>query len=186
MIDKSEVFSILAVPIMNVSNNQCALFIPGYQRPYVWQTERVLDLLDDLWQASGTVTEQTANRGYFLGSIVLAPHLPKKVSLGRFVQYDLVDGQQRLTTLSIIAAALHSVTAEYDDQAENDEISEKFAMGRKELENALQCEYGVKKVVTHLIMRPDDRAAQVGRQETFLRPTSLLIHNFIGVVERVG
>lgn len=70
--------------------------IPDYQRPYSWQVEHAEELFDDLW----TFREQEdKNEEYFLGSIVL-------VKDSNSNQVDVVDGQQRLTTLTILLAAI--------------------------------------------------------------------------------
>lgn len=64
------------------------LVIPEYQRPYRWTTKSTSILLSDIYEAFKTnITE------YRIGSVVLHSHDGK---------YDVVDGQQRLTTLSII------------------------------------------------------------------------------------
>lgn len=72
--------------------------IPFYQRPYAWTTDEVGELLDDLLFAM--------NRGrdvpYFLGSIVLIK--------GDGADSKVIDGQQRLTTLTILLCALRDLT----------------------------------------------------------------------------
>ncbi|MBQ0747105.1 MAG: DUF262 domain-containing protein [Marinobacter sp.] len=70
--------------------------IPDYQRPYSWQVEHAEELFDDLW----TFREQEdKSEEYFLGSIVL-------IKDDSSSQADVVDGQQRLTTLTILLAAI--------------------------------------------------------------------------------
>jgi len=64
--------------------------IPEYQRPYVWEEEEVEELLDDLWYAYSNKSDSE----YFLGSLVL--HKRNKR------EYDVLDGQQRLTTLFLM------------------------------------------------------------------------------------
>lgn len=63
--------------------------VPDYQRPYVWGVDQVNDLLDDVsqWQILRPDSE------YFFGSIVL-----QRRNDNGYVEYDLLDGQQRLTT----------------------------------------------------------------------------------------
>jgi uncharacterized protein with ParB-like and HNH nuclease domain len=86
--------SILDLPCRKVDNSNVLLLIPGYQRPYVWHEDRIRDILDDLWRAA-----DADNVDYFLGSIVLS-----RIGLNRNVyELEVVDGQQRLTTVSIIA-----------------------------------------------------------------------------------
>jgi hypothetical protein len=75
--------------------------IPLYQRPYAWTTEEAGELMDDLVAAMGE-PEESDPSPYFLGSIVLIK--------GAAPDSDVVDGQQRLTTLTLIIAALrHSI-----------------------------------------------------------------------------
>lgn len=72
--------------------------IPEYQRPYAWGVEESLQLLSDL---SGAL-ERDTEEPYFLGSIVLvkAPGDPRS---------EVIDGQQRLTTLTILLALLRDL-----------------------------------------------------------------------------
>ena len=66
--------------------------IPEYQRPYVWKKEH--------WEA--LFTDITDNEfGYFIGAIICVCKENNR--------FDVVDGQQRLTTLSIFLAAIYSV-----------------------------------------------------------------------------
>lgn len=71
--------------------------IPAYQRPYRWGTEQALQLLDDLEDVLGRASDDQ----YFLGSLVLVDNGPPK--------FDVIDGQQRLTTLSILFALLRDL-----------------------------------------------------------------------------
>jgi uncharacterized protein with ParB-like and HNH nuclease domain len=67
--------------------------VPAYQRDYVWQDEHIEQLLEDVKRA---IDEQRDN--YFLGTIVV----------NRSVQnnyFDLIDGQQRLTTITLVFCA---------------------------------------------------------------------------------
>ena len=71
--------------------------IPSYQRPYAWTTEEAGILFDDLYDFFKEENDDT----YFLGSIVLIkeeenPHA------------DVIDGQQRLTTLTILFSIITS------------------------------------------------------------------------------
>jgi len=69
--------------------------VPDYQRPYIWGTDQVTDLLDDVTQWMNFRPESE----YFLGSIVLQERDDNGI-----VEYDLLDGQQRLTTCLMIQA----------------------------------------------------------------------------------
>lgn len=72
-----------------------ALFvIPIYQRPYVWGEEQIGILLDDLWRA------YREGRGlFYLGSALV------RRSGQACVRYELIDGQQRFTTLWLLSLA---------------------------------------------------------------------------------
>ena len=73
--------------------------IPEYQRPYVWGKDQINDLLDDI-----SFAQQNDNDAeYFLGSIVFQ-------SDDESIGVDLLDGQQRLTTLFLITAVIRDLT----------------------------------------------------------------------------
>lgn len=73
--------------------------IPDYQRPYAWTTEQTGELFDDLFAAMQDARVSGASSQYFLGSIVL-------IKTDRDPKSFVVDGQQRLTTLTILLAVL--------------------------------------------------------------------------------
>ena len=77
--------------------------IPEYQRPYVWGKDQINDLLDDI-----SFAQQNDNESeYFLGSIVFQT---KTNNNGKYQEDDLLDGQQRLTTLFLITAVIRDLT----------------------------------------------------------------------------
>jgi uncharacterized protein with ParB-like and HNH nuclease domain len=77
--------------------------IPEYQRPYVWGKDEVIDLLDDISYAA----INTPNNDYFLGSFV---YQHKKAGGGqKFVENDLLDGQQRITTIFLLFAVIRDI-----------------------------------------------------------------------------
>lgn len=79
--------------------------VPTYQRPYVWEDDQVSELLDDVSQA----LENSPQSDYFLGSMVLQ-RKQSEVDKVKFEEYDLLDGQQRLTTLLLILAVLRDIS----------------------------------------------------------------------------
>lgn len=79
--------------------------VPSFQRPYVWETEHASQLLDDFHSAM-----QTPDTPYFLGSLVLVSKDPN----GRELQ--VIDGQQRLTTLTILLSVLRHLEEDPDIQ----------------------------------------------------------------------
>jgi uncharacterized protein with ParB-like and HNH nuclease domain len=88
--------------ISQIFSNEYAFSIPGYQRPYAWSRDHVTDLLNDLTGfmrgRSDPVPEMPP---YFLGSIVL-------IKADTAADADVVDGQQRLTTLTLLLSALRA------------------------------------------------------------------------------
>lgn len=79
--------------------------VPDYQRPYAWTTEQAEELFDDLISAMKESRASGASSQYFLGSIVIIKEDKKPESR-------VVDGQQRLTTLTILLAALRHIWQE--------------------------------------------------------------------------
>ena len=76
-------------------------YIPTYQRGYRWDTQQVTDLLEDVYEFKGKANTQN---GEFY---CLQPIVVKKREDGR---YDVIDGQQRLTTIMIIQKYLEKRT----------------------------------------------------------------------------
>lgn len=93
-------------PIQKVFCDDFVLRVPHYQRPYAWKAENAQELLSDLLAFMGdgsTKVDELAP--YFLGSIVLVKDDAKPDA-------DVIDGQQRLTTLTILLAALRASTGD--------------------------------------------------------------------------
>lgn len=78
--------------------------VPPFQRSYAWEDEETEILIKDLLDAF------RHNTTYFLGAIVVIRPRNRGPS-------DVVDGQQRLTTLTIILAVLRDLSASTDEQA---------------------------------------------------------------------
>ncbi|MFI2781556.1 DUF262 domain-containing protein [Streptomyces sp. ALB3] len=91
------------LPLHKVFCSDYDFRIPDYQRPYAWQAEQAQQLLADL--------EEALLRGdgepYFLGSLVL-------VKDSRAAEADVIDGQQRLTTLTILLAVMRDLAQQPD------------------------------------------------------------------------
>lgn len=83
-------------PLSRVFMSDYRFTIPSFQRAYTWQTENILQLVCDLQDASAS-----ANTPYFLGSLILVRNGDCK--------YQVIDGQQRLISLSIIIAVLREL-----------------------------------------------------------------------------
>ena len=79
------------------------LLVPLFQRPYVWKEE---NNWEPLWDSVRTVADRRAAgdtiRPHFLGAIVLEQ---LKTETGEVDARQVIDGQQRLTTLQVMLAA---------------------------------------------------------------------------------
>lgn len=73
--------------------------IPRFQRPFAWDNENIDDFLEDVVQRGG--------EDYFIGSMVVYEH--DKTT------YAVVDGQQRLTTITLMMCALRDLFDELGD-----------------------------------------------------------------------
>lgn len=93
--------------LLKVFSSDFDFRIPEYQRPYSWRPEHALQLLDDL----GEALDQSEDEPYFLGSVVL-------VKRPESADSDVIDGQQRLTTLTILLSVLRDLSSEDEVRAE--------------------------------------------------------------------
>lgn len=87
--------------IMDVFNEWYT--IPVYQRPFVWGKDEIIDLLDDISYSA----VNSPNNEYFLGSYVYQ-HKPANQNQ-QFVENDLLDGQQRITTIFLLFAVVRDL-----------------------------------------------------------------------------
>ena len=89
--------------------------VPSYQRPYSWTTEEAGQLLEDILGAAGLAGPEAAEPDYFLGAILLLDgaggDLPKPRDREPRL-FEIVDGQQRLVTLAVMAAVLRDLGTE--------------------------------------------------------------------------
>ncbi len=115
--------------------------IDYYQREYRWQTKQIRELLEDLsgrfledYQKGHARRRVMEYEHYFLGSIIIT----RKDSANY-----IVDGQQRLTSLSLLLVFLRNLQQGRDDQVNVDELiySEKFGAKSFNLcvEDRIQC-----------------------------------------------
>lgn len=91
-------------PLKQIFSKEFDYYIPAYQRPYAWSTEEVGALFNDLYDFFG----EEENDNFFLGSIVLMKKGENKAEV------DVIDGQQRLTTLTILLAVIATCLSDSD------------------------------------------------------------------------
>ncbi len=82
--------------------------IPNYQRGYRWEGKHVEALLDDFYSFSVQMNETPNKTGKFYCIQPLAVVKNKKLSTENEIVYDVIDGQQRLTTLFLLLSYLQS------------------------------------------------------------------------------
>ncbi len=86
--------------VKDIFSNDFYFKIPSYQRPYAWTIEETATLLDDFLEMIGDDAENmTQIYPYFLGTILLIQSNDTR-------EYQVVDGQQRLITLTILLSVL--------------------------------------------------------------------------------
>lgn len=88
------------IQLANIFQNNLTLIVPVYQRNYDWREEQCKQLFEDLKKTLQKNTE------HFMGAIVCQD---KKLG-GQFNEYVIVDGQQRISSLVILAKALYDST----------------------------------------------------------------------------
>lgn len=126
--------------VNEIFNNR-VFSIPNYQRDYAWESKNLDDLWEDLLEAESAKNDEM---GHFLGTIVVAKNPQNKAV------YDIIDGQQRATTLFMLRYTLNCKAGlqernfnHYHDENDNlrlqviDDNKEFFA---KILEQAQKCE----------------------------------------------
>lgn len=93
--------------------------IPRYQREYTWSTAQWESLFDDV---------EENDPGYFLGSIICINQSTDSLAVQRL---EVVDGQQRLTTLSLLFAALYNAMKTHESNLDEDQRGELLNLKRK-------------------------------------------------------
>lgn len=82
--------------------------VPVYQRPYSWGKDQVISLLDDLFDSY--FSREDDGDGLFTGTLFL--HSTGIKIHGLIEQFEIIDGQQRIATFSLILLALYSMCAQ--------------------------------------------------------------------------
>lgn len=87
---------------------QSVFNIPRYQRGYSWTEKQVTDLLEDLEYTLEQRQSAQGNFTHYFGTVVLQDTGIKETRSRNYDSYDIIDGQQRLTTITILVACLNS------------------------------------------------------------------------------
>ena len=98
-------------PLGKVFTSDYQLTIPSFQRAYTWQAENIEQLVNDLQDACAD-----PDTPYFLGSLILVKDGP--------TQYQVIDGQQRLSSGSFHVLRVH-IRTEFPVSAPYEHVPEK-------------------------------------------------------------
>ena len=107
-----------------LSSNKTQFVIPVYQRNYDWTTGQCKQLLDDILDV-GLNKKMNA---HFIGSIVYVHD--DVYTASRIKELTIIDGQQRLTTLTLIYLALYQLAKSLKDEGLENEISETYLINK--------------------------------------------------------
>src|SRR3990172_6205773 len=83
--------------LIGIEGIQWHYHVPRFQREYVWGKYNWSKLLEDIYDN---------DPGHYMGSIICV-HDADELTPGSELIYEVVDGQQRLTTLSLLLAAIY-------------------------------------------------------------------------------
>lgn len=103
-VDQKNIFDLL-------KDKKADFLIPDYQRPYAWQEKECQKLWDDIFEFAipeNDATKFDTNDEYFLGPIVTFTNKNKKL--------EVIDGQQRLTTILLLLRAFYAKYGSMQDE----------------------------------------------------------------------
>lgn len=142
--------------------------IPRYQREYTWKKDQWESLFDDV---------EENDPGYFLGSIICINQTTDSLAVQ---QLEVVDGQQRLTTLSLLFAAVYQSLKLHEKDLDDDQRVELINLKRKlvlkkgddqlrvipQIQNNNQCDY--RAVLSDMgVISAFDTPAYAGKRKIF-------------------
>ena len=107
-----------------LSSNKTQFVIPVYQRNYDWTTGQCKQLLDDIIEV-GISKKMNA---HFIGSIVYVHD--DVFTASRIKELTVIDGQQRLTTLTLVYLVLHRLAKDLKNEGLVNEISETYLINK--------------------------------------------------------
>lgn len=107
-----------------LSSNKTQFVIPVYQRNYDWTTGQCKQLLDDIIEV-GISKKMNA---HFIGSIVYVHD--DVYTASRIKELTIIDGQQRLTSLTLVYLVLHRLAKDLKNDGLVNEISETYLINK--------------------------------------------------------
>ena len=144
-----------------IGNSERVFLIPPFQRNYTWSSEQCEELFDDI------IASIKKQKPHYIGNIV---YFVGKDSSASFLQYILVDGQQRITSILLLLSAIRNHLPDND--------FDKMAIDKKYLTN----EFGTEKFKVKLKQTESDEIVfdkiLLGRHLTEEEQNSNLFKNF--------
>lgn len=154
--------------LFKVMNGVLTFIVPIYQRRYSWDIKQC----DRLWRDILKVSDAKKGALHFIGAIV---YIDMGTPLGKPQQFLLIDGQQRMTTLSLLLCALSRYILENDlgDMVNPSKIVNYFLINREE---AGEERY-------KLLLTEQDRETFIrildGTEDTMINPSYRIMENFL-------
>ena len=104
------------VPVYTLLSPENAVVyrVPTYQREYSWTKQQWDDLFDDFLDTVG-------DSGHFLGTIICVNQTENST---KETVLELIDGQQRMTTLSLLLAAIHGCLESHRVELDEDDLTD--------------------------------------------------------------
>ncbi len=106
---------IKSLKVKDIFNSEKGKYkIPIYQRNYAWKEPQIRQLIQDIYDYYLKDNRENENeiKKYYIGTLVVRPDKEKNT-------FEVIDGQQRLTTLSMLVAYLNSVVKGQDNTQES-------------------------------------------------------------------
>ncbi|MBK7573358.1 MAG: DUF262 domain-containing protein [Bacteroidetes bacterium] len=119
LLDEKEIVELNMQELLNGKDNYA---IPVYQRNYAWESKEIEQLIQDVIDYS----KLHKGKNYYLGTLVVSSN-----SKNNQILFDTIDGQQRLTTLSILSAVLKNEFAANVNMQWYQQINLRFASREK-------------------------------------------------------
>jgi hypothetical protein len=107
-------------------------YIPKYQRAYAWESEPIADFIKDVKNCVGKRAAGNPVK-HFLGGILSVEHdVPGVINQH---EYEIIDGQQRIATITLLAAALVETYKALADEAEQTDLVSEAAILRQRIKD---------------------------------------------------
>jgi alkylated DNA nucleotide flippase Atl1 len=104
--------------------------VPLYQRTYSWKNEQLQRLWDDLVKLAADRHLWGSSATHFIGSLVLAPS--PAIGPAGLLEFLVVDGQQRLTTLTLLLTAIRDHRADTEHPSHLERVNDKYLVNKWE------------------------------------------------------